>query len=165
MFIVAIVFSWLKKPIRFFAIVMLIISLLVFCVKYKGIMDFNKFLENNTITSPSGKYQIKASIYKINNYLDLLFYGGNRINIHLLDLDGKELSQLQTGLSHFMLWVIGWLQDQDTVVLFNYDFGTIAWEIVKGNNLQRIDRYDERYEIIYKRGKELYKTNSCIYYK
>ena len=101
-----------------------------------------------TVVSPSGKYQIKATINTDES--DTTKY--LCIKLHLLDAQGKELSQLQTGVSHRMKWALGWMNNNDTVVLYSSDIGTYAYE-VENNTLRNIKTTNA----IIRRGEQLKK--------
>ncbi len=101
-----------------------------------------------TDISPSGKYQIKATINTDES--DRTKY--LCVKLHLLDVQGKELSQLQTGASHRMKWALGWMDDDDIVVLYSSDIGTYAYK-TENNTLVNIKTTDA----IINRGEQLKK--------
>ena len=100
------------------------------------------------VNSPSGKYQIKATINTDES--DKTKY--LCVKLHLLDAQGKELSQLQSSASHTMKWAIGWMEKDDIVILYSSDIGTYAYQI-ENNTLKKIKITD----VIIKRGEQLKK--------
>jgi len=69
------------------------------------------------VNSPSGKYQIKATINTDES--DKAKY--LCVKLHLLDAQGKELSQLQSNVSQTMKWAIGWMGKDDIVIFHSSD--------------------------------------------
>ncbi|RUA16235.1 MAG: hypothetical protein DSY55_04615 [Clostridia bacterium] len=100
------------------------------------------------VNSPSGKYQIKATINTDES--DKTKY--LCVQLHLLDAQGKELSQLQSSASYTMKWAIGWMEKDDIVILYSSDIGTYAYKI-ENNTLEKIKTTD----VIIKRGEQLKK--------
>jgi len=100
------------------------------------------------VNSPSGKYQIKATINTDES--DKAKY--LCVKLHLLDAQGKELSQLQSNVSQTMKWAIGWMGKDDIVIFYSSDLGTYAYKI-ENNTLKKMKTTD----VIIKRGEQLKK--------
>ena len=100
------------------------------------------------VNSPSGKYQIKATINTDESekvkYLC--------VKLHLLDAQGKELSQLQSSASHTMKWAVGWMEKDDIGVLYSSDIGTHAYKIENGSlvEIETTDAIIKRGELLKK---------------
>ncbi|MHC4500747.1 MAG: hypothetical protein ACYS21_16745 [Planctomycetota bacterium] len=103
---------------------------------------------NRTIPSPSGSYQISASVNKDESdktrYLCL--------KLRLTDSRGTELDVVQTSVSYTMKWALGWMKEKDTVVLYSSDIGTCGYEIAKDGKLKEI----ETDKVVIDRARELY---------
>lgn len=123
-------------------LILIILSLILFTG-----CESQQFLEEIE-QSPSGKYKIKVTINTDESdkakYLCL--------KLHLLDTQNNELTNLQTGASHRMKWVVGWMPNDDIIVLYSSDIGTYAYKI-EGNILKNIQTTD----LVIKRGEELKK--------
>ena len=57
--------------------------------------------------------------------------------LNIIDIHGKMLSQVQTGASAKMKWSIGWMKNQDIVVLYSTDIEIYAYKI-ENNTLKNI---------------------------
>lgn len=80
---------------------------------------------DNKLSSPSGKYQISASVNHSKDdprkYLCLKLF--------LFDSSGNLLKAEQTGVSDTMKWALGWMDKEDVVVLYSSDIGTSAYDV------------------------------------
>ena len=108
----------------------------------------NRIINNNEmIKSSSKKYFMKASFNTNKDdktkYLCLV--------IHLYNYDKQEIDKYQTGASDRMKWALGWLKEDDIIVMYSSDIGILAWKI-ENNKLLFIDMINDK---IKKRGIEL----------
>jgi hypothetical protein len=74
--------------------------------------------EHPPIQSPSGEYKIFAAIE-----------GVSLIHLHLTNKEGVELDTVYSGASNAMKWALGWMPDEDIVVLQSSDIGPRAYDI------------------------------------
>jgi len=93
--------------------------------------------------SPSGAYSISTS--KSEKGL---------VSIYLTNAQGVELHEIESSASDFIKWSIGWMPDEDVVVLQSSDVGTRAYDIIEGRLVERPDAYKD--EKISNRAEELY---------
>ena len=106
-----------------------------------------KKASNAPVISPSGQYHVGATVNRDKaektKYLCL--------KLHLINPAGKEVPSLQTGVSATMKWALGWMPEEDIVVLYSSDVGTLAYKIGAEGDWRKIQPNDE----IIRRGKQL----------
>ena len=75
--------------------------------------------------SPSGEYRICATVNGTDdrkpNYADVV--------LHLLDSKGAEIYTKVSGVGDAHKWALGWLENQDIVILYSVDIGSLAYKI------------------------------------
>ena len=83
--------------------------------------------ESESIKSPTGNFEIKATVNRtdknVDNYADVI--------IHILDLENNKVIELNTGAGDFSKWAIGWTKLGDTIILQSSDIGNKAWIMEK----------------------------------
>ena len=95
-----------------------------------------------SIQSPSGKYRVFATIEEV-----------SLIHIHLTNSEGVELDAVYSGASDAMKWALGWMTDEDVVVLQSSDVGTRAYDILDNHLVARPEAFKD--EAIRSRADEL----------
>ena len=98
--------------------------------------------------SPTKKYYFIASV----NETDEARGDFGRLVIHLYDLDGHLLSEVDTGVgrSDTNSWTFGWDRSRDTIIIWSSDKGNRAYKI-NDHQLRTIELNNE----INKRAEEL----------
>ena len=75
--------------------------------------------------SPSGKYSFSTFI----NQSDKSSAEYGYVVIDLFDKEGNKISSLNTAISSFKKWAIGWDSSSDIIVMYTREMGTFAWRI------------------------------------
>ena len=86
------------------------------------------------IPSPSGKYLVHATINREKS--DRTKY--LCVRLILTRLTGETITETQTGASHVHKWAIGWMTNQDVIILQSSDIGTHAYEITTNETVSDI---------------------------
>jgi hypothetical protein len=107
------------------------IQLLVFCLLS---LCSCKQTNNKAIISPSKHYQLQFSINE--SHTDATKY--KCIILKLYNSHRELLSTLQTGVSDYSKWSIGWHPVNDTIIVGSKDIGNYAYRIVNSKNLKEI---------------------------
>lgn len=102
--------------------------------------------ESKLVKSPSGKYQIKATV----NRTDKQNSNFAEVYIHLFDSNGK-LKEIKTGAGDANKWAFGWTKKGDTIILYSSDIGNKSWAINKNTPIEvKMDKnLNERAESLY----------------
>jgi hypothetical protein len=83
------------------------------------------------LASPSGQY----GVYPAPSKVDTGFFQYTAVQLHLTDPAGKELTDVVTSISHEIQWMVGWMPDEDIVVLMSSGIdptGYAAYSIANG---------------------------------
>ncbi|GGI56876.1 hypothetical protein [Winogradskyella haliclonae] len=94
--------------------------------------------ESELIKSPTGNFEIKATVNRTDKNADNYAY----VFIHLFDKKNNKLTELNTGTGDANKWTIGWTEIGDTIVLQSSDIGNKAW-ILNDNKTNQIKMTDE----------------------
>ena len=77
------------------------------------------------VMSPSGKYTVYAKVNRTaQNRPDYAY-----VVIHLTDATGKDLHVYRSRAGDANKWVLGWMLDEDIVILQSSDVGSMAFRI------------------------------------
>ncbi|MDX2412598.1 MAG: hypothetical protein QNK34_11635 [Woeseiaceae bacterium] len=76
------------------------------------------------------------------------------VSVHLANAEGVEKHAVQSSASDAIKWALGWMSDEDVVVLQSSDIGTTAYDIVDNRLVPRVDAF--KIEEIQARAEELY---------
>ena len=102
---------------------------------------------STAVFSPSGKYKAAAEVNfdrkDKTKYLCL--------KLHLSDAAAKQVTVIQTSASDTQKWALGWMPDEDIVVLYSADIGTRAYRPAAKGIFNSVEVTDE----IIRRGKQL----------
>ncbi len=97
------------KPLVLTAVLLSLVLLLKVCAQ-RG---------QPPVESPSGEYNVFATVEEV-----------SLIRLHLTNKEGVELDTVYSGASDAMKWALGWMPDEDVVVLQSSDIGTRSYDIV-----------------------------------
>lgn len=89
--------------------------------------------EHSPIQSPSGEYSIFATIEEV-----------SLIHLHLTNKEGVELDTVYSGASDAMKWALGWMPDEDVVVLQSSDIGTRGYDIVDNRLVAKSKAFEDK---------------------
>ena len=63
------------------------------------------------------------------------------VSVHLADAEGVEIYAVQSSASDAIKWALGWMSDQDIVVLQSSDIGTTAYDVIDNRLEPRVDAF------------------------
>lgn len=89
--------------------------------------------EHPPIQSPSSEYRIFATIEEV-----------SLIHLHLTNKEGVELDTVYSGASDAMKWALGWMPDEDVVVLQSSDIGTRGYDIVDNRLVAKSEPFKDK---------------------
>ncbi|MBC7000899.1 hypothetical protein [Cytophaga sp. FL35] len=103
--------------------------------------------ESELIKSPTGNFEIKASVNQVDKNAEDYAY----VLIHLFDDNNNKLTELHTGAGDANKWTIGWTEIGDTIILQSSDIGNKAWILNdnKPNQIKMTDELNARAEFLY----------------
>ena len=91
------------------------------------ILGLSGFANKKTeeFVSPSGEFSVYATVNGTDktkpNYADVV--------LHLLDNKGQEIQVVVSGVGDAHKWALGWMSNQDIVILYSIDIGDLAFKI------------------------------------
>jgi len=102
--------------------------------------------ESELITSPTGNFEIRATVNRTDKNSDNYAY----VMIHLRDRKNNKLAELNTRAGDASKWTIGWTEIGDTIVLQSSDIGNTAWILNenKPNQIKMTAELNERAEFL-----------------
>ena len=115
-----------------FLIVGVVMALAVF------VCCFSFVKQNEWVRSSSGDFTV-AAIPRANKS-DRTSWGC--IRLVLMNGSGRTISAVQTDVSDFQKWAVGWMEDEDIVVIQSSDVGTQAFK-ASTNGLEQISTTPE----------------------
>jgi hypothetical protein len=103
--------------------------------------------ESELIKSPTGNFDIKATVNRTNRNAENYAY----VIIQLFDKNSQKLTEFNTRAGDGNKWTIGWAVSGDTIVLQSSDIGNKAWilENDKPIEIKITDKLNERAEYLY----------------
>ncbi|MBO9703447.1 MAG: hypothetical protein J7604_24775 [Sporocytophaga sp.] len=102
--------------------------------------------ESERIKSPTGNFEIKATVNRIDENSD----NYAKVIIHLYDKTNVELTEINSGAGDFNKWAIGWTESGDTIVMQSSDIGNMAWILLQNNptEIEMTNKLNKRAEFL-----------------
>ena len=102
------------------------------------------------MVSPSGDFTVFPSVDARNK--NSRNYG--IVMLHLAKTSGEAFPPVRTGAGDVQKWAVGWMPEEDIVVLYSSDIGTLAYKVEDAGLVRIAELSDE----IHSRANELYAT-------
>jgi hypothetical protein len=102
--------------------------------------------ESERIKSPSGNFEIKATVNRIGENAD----NYAKVIIHLYDKNNVELTEINSEAGDFNKWAIGWTESGDTILMQSSDIGNRGWIVTQNNptEIEMTNRLNKRAEFL-----------------
>ena len=106
-----------------------------------GCGPFMKDHHGSPVKSPGGRYAVFATVNRTDQNSPDYAY----VVMHLTDADGKELHVYRSRAGDANKWALGWMPEEDVVILQSSDVGSMAFRIDHGKLVEVSPISDEMY--------------------